>query len=190
MMNKGLEMIEACWLFDVDEADIEIVLHRQSIVHSMVSYLDGSVIAQMGNPDMRTPIANAMSWPERIESGVEPLNLLQVSQLDFTLADENRYPCLPLARDAWHRGGTCMAVLNAANEIAVEQFLQRSISFMDIPGLIQKVLERSSTGAADSLEAVLQAMVEQDDIVLTLGAGSIGAFAADFLQRHGRDGAG
>ena len=157
MMNKGLEMIEACWLFDVDESDIEIVLHRQSIVHSMVSYLDGSVIAQLGNPDMRTPIANALGWPERIDSGVEPLNLLQVSQLDFTLADESRYPCLSLARAAWHRGGTCMAVLNAANEVAVEQFLQRSISFMDIPKLIEKALEQSSTGAADSLEAVLQA---------------------------------
>jgi len=157
MMNKGLEMIEACWLFDVDESDIEIVLHRQSIVHSMVSYLDGSVIAQLGNPDMRTPIANALGWPERIESGVEPLNLLQVSQLDFTLADECRYPCLSLARAAWHRGGTCMAVLNAANEVAVEQFLQRSISFMDIPKLIEKTLEQSATGAADSLEAVLQA---------------------------------
>ena len=170
MMNKGLEMIEACWLFDVDEADIEIVLHRQSIVHSMVSYLDGSVIAQMGNPDMRTPIANAMSWPERIESGVEPLNLLQVSQLDFTLADENRYPCLPLARDAWHSGGTCMAVLNAANEIAVEQFLQRSISFMDIPGLIEKVLQRSNTGAADSLDAVLQADAGARELALGLVA--------------------
>jgi len=155
MMNKGLEMIEACWLFDVDEADIEIVLHRQSIVHSMVSYLDGSVIAQMGNPDMRTPIANALGWPERIDSGVEPLNLLQVSQLDFTLADEARYPCLSLAREAWHRGGTCMAVLNAANEIAVERFLQRDIGFMDIPQLIENVLKRSTTGPADSLDTVL-----------------------------------
>ncbi len=157
MMNKGLEMIEACWLFAVDQSDIEIVLHRQSIVHSMVSYLDGSVIAQLGNPDMRTPIANALSWPERIESGVEPLNLLQVSQLDFTLADEARYPCLALAREAWHQGGTCMAVLNAANEVAVDQFLQRNISFMEIPKLITRVVERSSTGPADSLDSVLQA---------------------------------
>ncbi|MCP4390590.1 MAG: 1-deoxy-D-xylulose-5-phosphate reductoisomerase [Gammaproteobacteria bacterium] len=157
MMNKGLEMIEACWLFAVDQSDIEIVLHRQSIVHSMVSYLDGSVIAQLGNPDMRTPIANALSWPERIESGVEPLNLLQVSQLDFTLADEARYPCLALAREAWHQGGTCMAVLNAANEVAVNQFLQRNISFMEIPKLITRVVERSSTRPADSLDSVLQA---------------------------------
>jgi 1-deoxy-D-xylulose-5-phosphate reductoisomerase len=157
MMNKGLEMIEACWLFAVDQFDIEILLHRQSIVHSMVSYLDGSVIAQMGNPDMRTPIANALSWPERIDSGVEPLNLLQVSQLDFALADETRYPCLGLARDAWHRGGTCMAVLNAANEVAVEQFLQRNISFMEIPRIITRVMQQSSTGPADDLDAVLQA---------------------------------
>jgi len=157
MMNKGLEMIEACWLFAVDQSDIEILLHRQSIVHSMVSYLDGSVIAQLGNPDMRTPIANALSWPERIDSGVEPLNLLQVSQLDFTLADEARYPCLGMARTAWHRGGTCMAVLNAANEVAVEQFLQRNISFMEIPRLINKVMELSSTGPADNLDLVLQA---------------------------------
>jgi 1-deoxy-D-xylulose-5-phosphate reductoisomerase len=157
MMNKGLEMIEACWLFDVDQSDIDIVLHRQSIVHSMVSYLDGSVIAQMGNPDMRTPIANALSWPDRIDSGVEPLNLLQVSQLDFTLADETRYPCLALAREAWHRGGTSMAVLNAANEVAVDQFLQGNISFMDIPKLITSVVERSSSGPADSLDSVLRA---------------------------------
>ncbi len=157
MMNKGLEMIEACWLFDVDEADIEIVLHRQSVVHSMVSYLDGSVIAQLGNPDMRTPIANALSWPERIDSGVEPLNLLQVSQLDFTLADEARYPCLALAREAWHRGGTCTAVLNAANEFAVERFLQRDIGFMDIPKLIKSVLQRSETGPAVDLDTVLNA---------------------------------
>ena len=168
MMNKGLEMIEACWLFAVDEANIEIVLHRQSIVHSMVSYLDGSVIAQLGNPDMRTPIANALSWPERIDSGVEPLNLLQVSQLDFTLADETRYPCLSLAREAWHRGGTCMAVLNAANEIAVEQFLQRSIRFMDIPKLIENVLRRSSTGPADDLDTVLQADADARELAREL----------------------
>jgi len=156
MMNKGLEMIEACWLFDVDQADVDIVLHRQSIVHSMVSYLDGSVIAQMGNPDMRTPIANALAWPERIESGVEPLNLLQVGQLDFTLADETRYPCLTLAREAWHRGGTCMAALNAANEIAVEAFLKGRIGFNDISATISRVMQQVSTGEADSLDRILQ----------------------------------
>jgi len=170
MMNKGLEMIEACWLFAVEHSDIEILLHRQSIVHSMVSYLDGSVIAQLGNPDMRTPIANALGWPQRIDSGVEPLNLLQVSQLDFTLADEARYPCLALAREAWHRGGTCMTVLNAANEVAVDQFLQRNISFMEIPRIITKVMEQSSTGAADNLDIVLQADAAARELALELVA--------------------
>ena len=157
MMNKGLEMIEACWMFAVDHEDVEILLHRQSIVHSMVAYTDGSVIAQMGNPDMRTPIAHALAWPDRIESGVEPLNLLQVSQLDFTLADEARYPCLVLARDAWQQGGTSMAVLNAANEVAVEYFLNERIKFTQIPRLITNVMEQAATGPADKLEGILQA---------------------------------
>jgi len=157
MMNKGLEMIEACWMFAVDHTDVEILLHRQSIVHSMVAYTDGSVIAQMGNPDMRTPIAHALAWPDRIVSGVEPLNLLQVSQLDFTLADETRYPCLALARKAWQRGGTSMAVLNAANEVAVECFLNKRIKFTEIPKLITNVLEQTVTGPADKLEQILQA---------------------------------
>ena len=157
MMNKGLELIEACWLFDVDHHDVEILLHRQSIIHSMVSYDDGSVIAQLGNPDMRTPIANALAWPERIESGVEPLNLLQVSQLDFTLADDSRYPCLDLARQAWQQGGDSMAVLNAANEVAVANFLERKIRFTEIPGLINEVMERTSNGPAGDLAAVLDA---------------------------------
>ena len=157
MMNKGLEMIEACWMFAVDHTDVEILLHRQSIVHSMVAYTDGSVIAQMGNPDMRTPIAHALAWPDRIVSGVEPLNLLQISQLDFTLADEARYPCLVLAREAWQQGGTSMAVLNAANEVAVEYFLNKRIQFTEIPKLITRVLEQTATGPADKLEQILQA---------------------------------
>lgn len=157
MMNKGLELIEACWMFAVDQDDVEILLHRQSIVHSMVAYNDGSVIAQMGNPDMRTPIANALAWPDRIESGVEPLDLLQVSQLDFTLADEERYPCLKLAREAWHQGGTSMTVLNAANEIAVEHFLSRQIKFTEIPRLITKVMEQSTIEPADGLDSILRA---------------------------------
>jgi 1-deoxy-D-xylulose-5-phosphate reductoisomerase len=157
MMNKGLELIEACWLFAVDHADVEILLHRQSIVHSMVSYNDGSVIAQMGNPDMRTPIANALAWPERIESGVEPLDLLQVGQLDFTRADEARYPCLALARQAWRQGGNSMAILNAANEIAVEHFLDRRIRFTEISNLITEVMERTASGPASDLAAILDA---------------------------------
>ncbi len=157
MMNKGLELIEACWLFTVDHTDVEILLHRQSIIHSMVSYNDGSVIAQLGNPDMRTPIANALSWPLRIESGVEPLDLLQVSQLDFTLADDARYPCIALARQAWQQGGDSMAVLNAANEVAVAHFLEHQIRFTEIPKLINDVMERTTTGPANDLAAILDA---------------------------------
>ena len=157
MMNKGLELIEACWLFGVDHGDVEILLHRQSIIHSMVSYDDGSVLAQLGNPDMRTPIANALAWPDRIESGVEPLDLLQVSQLDFTRADDRRYPCLALARQAWHRGGDSMAVLNAANEVAVQHFLDGRIRFTEIANLISEVMQRITTGPADDLAAILEA---------------------------------
>jgi len=155
MMNKGLELIEACWLFGMDESDVEILLHKQSIVHSMVAYNDGSVLAQMGNPDMRTPIANALAWPQRIVSGVEPLDLLQVSQLDFQIADESRFPCLRLARDAIRQGGTSMTILNAANEVAVENFLNHRIKFTDIPKLIEKALQKIDSRDAQSLEIVL-----------------------------------
>ncbi len=160
MMNKGLELIEACWLFGMDESDIEIVLHKQSIVHSMVAYSDGSVLAQLGNPDMRTPIANALAWPDRISSGVESLDLLRVSRLDFDQADEIRFPCLRLARDAFRQGGTSMAILNAANEVAVENFLNHRIKFSDIPKLIEQTLQQINSSSADSLEAVLSADTE------------------------------
>ena len=157
MMNKGLELIEACWMFAVDHTDIEILLHRQSIVHSMVAYNDGSVIAQMGNPDMRTPIANALAWPDRMDSGVEPLNFLQVSQLDFSQVDDRRYPCLALAREAWHQGGTSTTVLNAANEIAVEHFLNGQIKFTEIPKMISQVMEQATSTPADDLDVILEA---------------------------------
>ncbi|RLA11851.1 MAG: 1-deoxy-D-xylulose-5-phosphate reductoisomerase [Gammaproteobacteria bacterium] len=160
MMNKGLELIEACWLFGMDESDIEIVLHKQSIVHSMVAYNDGSVLAQLGNPDMRTPIANALAWPDRISSGVESLDLLRVSRLDFEQADEIRFPCLRLARDAFKQGGTSMAILNAANEVAVENFLNHRIKFSDIPKLIEQTLQQINSSSADSLEVVLSADTE------------------------------
>jgi 1-deoxy-D-xylulose-5-phosphate reductoisomerase len=155
MMNKGLELIEACWLFDISEQDIEIVLHKQSIIHSMVAYNDGSVLAQMGNPDMRTPIANALAWPRRIPAGVEPLDLFQVSQLDFEVADENRFPCLKLARDAFKQGGTSMAILNAANEVAVASFLNEQIKFTDIPKLIDNTLQNVQSNPANSLDVIL-----------------------------------
>ena len=155
MMNKGLELIEACWLFGMDESDVEILLHKQSIVHSMVAYNDGSVLAQMGNPDMRTPIAHALAWPQRITSGVEPLDLLQVSRLDFQVADENRFPCLRLAREAFRQGGTSMTILNAANEVAVENFLNHRIKFTDISKLIQKAMQKIDSHDAKNLEIVL-----------------------------------
>ena len=155
MMNKGLELIEACWLFGMDETDVEILLHKQSIIHSMVAYNDGSVLAQLGNPDMRTPIANALAWPQRISSGVEPLDLLQVSQLDFEVADENRYPCLGLAREAFRQGGTSMAILNAANEVAVENFLNHRIKFSEISKLIESTLQHIDSNTAVSLDVVL-----------------------------------
>jgi 1-deoxy-D-xylulose-5-phosphate reductoisomerase len=156
MMNKGLELIEACWLFDIDEKNVDIVLHKQSIIHSMVAYEDGSVLAQMGNPDMRTPIANALAWPERITSGVEPLDLIQVGQLDFETADEKRFPCLKLARDAFKEGGTSMTILNAANEVAVASFLNKQIKFTDIPKLIDKTLQNIQSNAAHHLDVILE----------------------------------
>jgi len=156
MMNKGLELIEACWLFDIDEKNVEIVLHKQSIIHSMVAYKDGSVLAQLGNPDMRTPIANALAWPNRISSGVKPLDLIQVSQLNFEPADEQRFPCLKLARDAFKKGGTSMAILNAANEVAVASFLNEQIKFTDIPKLIDNTLQNIDSNSASNLEVILE----------------------------------
>lgn len=155
MMNKGLELIEACWLFDLAHEDVEIVVHPQSIIHSMVAYNDGSVLAQMGNPDMRTPIANALGWPERIVSGVEPLDLIEVSQLNFEKADEQRFPCLRLARQAIARGGTSMAILNAANEMAVAAFLQRRIGFNHIAQVIEQAMNHVQSCDTDDLQQIL-----------------------------------
>ena len=155
MMNKGLELIEACWLFDVTHRDIDIVLHPESIIHSMVAYADGSVLAQMGNPDMRTPIAHALAWPNRIDSGVEPLDLIKVSQLNFEIADEQRFPCLRLARQAIQQGGTSMAILNAANEIAVQAFLSGQIKFTRISSIIDQTLQHLPSKETDSLQEIL-----------------------------------
>lgn len=155
MMNKGLEVIEAHWLFGLSSQQIEVVLHRQSIIHSMVDYDDGSVLAQMGNPDMRTPIANTLAWPKRIDSGVAPLDLVTAGRLDFSAADFERFPCLRLAYQALESGGTSTAILNAANEVAVDAFLQRQIKFTDIAKLIEQVLEKLPANNADSLEQVL-----------------------------------
>jgi 1-deoxy-D-xylulose-5-phosphate reductoisomerase len=155
MMNKGLEVIEAHWLFGMDSEHIDVLLHRQSIIHSMVDYDDGSVLAQMGNPDMRTPIANALAWPQRINSGVEPLDLVKVSRLDFAEADFERFPCLRLAYQALESGGTSTAILNAANEVAVEAFLERKIKFTDIAKTIEHVLSVASISEGKTLQQVL-----------------------------------
>ncbi len=157
LMNKGLEIIEACWLFDLSPADIEVVVHPQSIIHSMVSYSDGSVLAQMGNPDMRTPIAHAMAWPERIDSGVAALDFFSVDSLDFERPDETRFPCLRLAREAGEQGGTATATLNAANEIAVESFLAQGIPFNAIPEVIEYALDQADHTQGAYLEEVLSA---------------------------------
>jgi 1-deoxy-D-xylulose-5-phosphate reductoisomerase len=157
MMNKGLEMIEACWLFDARPEQIEVVIHRQSVIHSLVDYVDGSVLAQLGNPDMRTPIAHALAWPERIDSGVSPLDLFAIGRLDFERPDEQRFPCLRLAREAVQAGGSAPAMLNAANEVAVEAFLQRRIRFTDIARMIEAVLNALPVRAVEALDTVFEA---------------------------------
>jgi len=157
MMNKGLELIEACWLFDVEPDDIDVVVHPQSIIHSMVSYDDGSVIAQMGNPDMKIPIAYGMTWPERITTKVKPLDLIEVARLDFSEPDMNRFPNLQLAADAWYIGGTAMASLNAANEVGVDAFLNKRIGFLDIAKINAEVLEQTAIFPVTDLDAVFEA---------------------------------
>ncbi|NVD69645.1 1-deoxy-D-xylulose-5-phosphate reductoisomerase [Duganella sp. BJB1802] len=155
MMNKGLEVIEAHWLFGAPAERIEVVIHPQSVIHSMVSYMDGSVLAQLGNPDMRTPIAHALAYPERIASGVAQLDLTQIATLRFERPDFNRFPCLALAFDALKAGGTAPALLNAANEIAVQAFLDLKIGFRQIDRVIAHVMEALPHGAADSIAAVM-----------------------------------
>jgi len=157
MMNKGLEVVEACWLFNTTQDKVEVVLHPQSVIHSMVEYVDGSVLAQLGNPDMRTPIAHALAWPRRMDSGVAALDLFAVARLDFELPDAERFPCLQLARQAMIAGGTSTAILNAANEVAVASFLEGRTAFLDIPQLIAAALDGVAAQAADSLDAVLAA---------------------------------
>lgn len=168
MMNKGLELIEAGFLFGLNRDQIDIVIHPQSIVHSMVSYKDGSVLAQMGNPDMRTPIAHCLAWPNRIDAGVEPLDFYQMSHLSFEAPDEIRFPCLKLASEAMQLGGIAPCVLNAANEVAVNAFLDGKICFTDIAKVIQATMHimvgHSMVGKAivgdamnvDSIESILQ----------------------------------
>jgi 1-deoxy-D-xylulose-5-phosphate reductoisomerase len=156
MMNKGLEVIEACFLFNARPAQIEVVIHPQSVIHSMVEYVDGSVLAQLGNPDMRTPIAHALGFPERIESGVRPLNFIEVGALNFEVPDLARFPCLRLAYAALEAGESGPVTLNAANEVAVERFLRRQLSFDRIPGVIEEVLSRAPMADLRDLAHVLE----------------------------------
>ena len=155
LMNKGLEYIEACWLFDVAPERIEVVIHPQSVVHSMVEYLDGSVLAQMGTPDMRTPIACALSWPERIESGASRLDFATLSGLDFQAPDNQAFPCLGLARQAMEEGGAATAVLNAANEEAVAAFLDRRLGFNAIGAVVEETLQRTPSSRCADVDAVM-----------------------------------
>ncbi|SJN14141.1 1-deoxy-D-xylulose 5-phosphate reductoisomerase [Halomonas citrativorans] len=157
MMNKGLELIEACWLFDATPEQIQVVVHPQSVIHSMAAYIDGSVIAQLGNPDMRIPIAYGLAWPERVEAGVETLDLFQIAQLDFEAPDEARFPCLRLAREAMQKGGAAPAILNAANEVAVEAFLAERLSFGEIANVVEEVVSQPYAGNADTIENILAA---------------------------------
>lgn len=155
MMNKGLEFIEACWLFGAKPEQIQVVLHPQSVIHSMVQYNDGSVLAQMGNPDMRTPIAYAMGWPERIESGVSQLDLFEVAQLNFEHPDYERYPCLRLAVEAMEQGGSATTIVNAVNEVAVDTFLSEQMGYLDIASMIEQILGEMAVEPVSTVEQVL-----------------------------------
>ena len=156
MMNKGLEIIEACWLFNTTPDNIQVVVHPQSVIHSMVQYSDGSVLAQLGQPDMRTPIAHALSWPERIESGVEKLDLFSIAKLEFEKPDYERFPCLRLAEESIRKGGTAPAILNAANEVAVASFLDNKLKFTDIAYIVEQTLTNLPSRPANSLSDVLE----------------------------------
>ena len=174
MMNKGLELIEACWLFDAKPSQVEVVIHPQSVIHSLVDYIDGSVLAQLGNPDMRTPIANALAWPERIDSGVPPLDLFAVARLDFQAPDEDRFPCLRLARQAAEAGNSAPAMLNAANEVAVAAFLDGRVRYLEIASIIEEVLNLEPVVVVNDLDAVFTADAKAREL------------AEQWLSRHGR----
>lgn len=165
LMNKGLELIEACWLFGVSPAQIDVVVHPQSIVHSMVSYDDGSVLAQLGNPDMRTPIAHALAWPERIKSGVSALDMIATAQLTFEAPDTQRFPCLRLAMEAATAGGTATTVLNAADEVAVPAFLEKRIGFMAIAKHVEEALQRMPVQVVDSVETLFDTDLKTRELV-------------------------
>ena len=156
MMNKGLEIIEACWLFNTNPDNIQVVVHPQSVIHSMVQYSDGSVLAQLGQPDMRTPIAHALAWPERIQSGVENIDFFTTAKFEFEEPDYDRFPCLRLAEESIRKGGTAPAILNAANEIAVASFLDNELKFTDIPYIVEETLNNITPRDAHSLTEILE----------------------------------
>ena len=156
MMNKGLEVIEASWLFNIKAETIKVVIHPQSIIHSLVEYKDGSVLAQLGNPDMRIPIAYGLAWPERIETCAQRLDLFDIAHLDFKEVEADRFPCLQLAREAIKQGGTSCVILNAANEVAVNEFLNKRIKFTDIPTIIESVMSDITQNTANTLEVILR----------------------------------
>ncbi len=160
MMNKGLEVIEAHWLFNASPDQIEVVVHPQSVIHSMVEYVDGSVLAQLGNPDMRTPIAYALGYPDRLESGVSSLDLFKIARLDFEVPDTQKFPSLRFAFDALKAGGNAAAIMNAANEVAVDAFINEKISFTDIPVLIEYVLEKSQIKQVTDIEMLISSDIE------------------------------
>ena len=183
MMNKGLEVIEACWLFGVSTERIEVVIHPQSIVHSMVEYCDGSVLAQLGNPDMRTPIAHALAWPDRVLSGVERLDLKTIGRLDFSDVDLDRFPCLRLGFEAAERGGRASAALNAANEVAVQAFLESRIRFTDIARVNESVVAGCASGEPNDIAEAIAIDAEHRELAnrevskldvnaVTMGAGA------------------
>jgi 1-deoxy-D-xylulose-5-phosphate reductoisomerase len=177
LMNNGLEVIEATLLFNLPESQVDVVVHPQSVVHSLVQYADGSVLAQLGAPDMRTPIAQAMAWPERITSGVEHLDLIAVSQLGFEAPDHVRFPSLTLARGAARAGGTAPTVLNAANEVAVQAFLDGRLNFVGIATVIDKVLQRLATAPVKALSDVLDADAASRRMAASLIELGSGAYA-------------
>jgi 1-deoxy-D-xylulose-5-phosphate reductoisomerase len=160
MMNKGLEVIEAHWLFGLPLSQIRVLIHPQSVVHSMVRYRDGSVIAQLGQPDMRTPIAYGLAWPDRIDAGVPSLNLAQLATLNFAEPDFERFPCLSLAFEAASAGGTAPAILNAANEVAVAAFLDQRLPYLQIAAVVRETLSKVQSAAASSIAIVLAADAE------------------------------
>ena len=155
MMNKGLEVIEACWLFDTVPEAVEVVVHPQSVIHSMVEFADGSVLAHLANPDMRTPIAHALAWPERIASGVSPLDLIGVSRLEFEAPDFERFPCLRLGFEAARAGGSAPTTLNAANEVAVDAFLNRRLGFTQIASVVEATVAACDAAEPATLDDVL-----------------------------------